>query len=141
MTPNNASIVQRVYDEILNQENRVLIDELYAADVVIHDPFMGVQTGREAFKQLLSVFDVGFPHHRAQVHQVIAEGEWVSVVHTHTATHAGVFNGLPPTGKTVTVSGVEVFRLAGGKIVEFWRHDDDLGLLMQLGAVPVPDAA
>lgn len=141
MTMTNAAIVRRVYDEILNQENKSLIDELYAAEVVIHDPFMGAQTGREAFRQLLSVFDTGFPHHRVEVQQVIADGDWVSVVHTHTATHAGVFNGLPPTGKTVRVAGVEVFRLAGGRIIEFWRHDDDLGLLMQLGALPAPAAA
>lgn len=141
MTANNTAIVRRVYDEILNQENKALIDELYAADVILHDPFMGTQTGREAFKQLLGVFDTGFPHHRVEVQQTITEGDWVAVVHMHTATHTGVFNGLPPTGKTVRVPGVEVFRLAEGRIVEFWRHDDDLGLLMQLGAVPAPAAA
>lgn len=136
-----TEIVARVYDELINRENKAVIDEVYAADVVIHDPFMGVQAGRDAFRQLLGIFDTGFPHHRVQVHQVIAAGEWVSVVHTHTATHTGPFNGLPPSGKTAVVNGVEVFRVVGGQIVEFWRHDDDLGLLIQLGAVPAPAAA
>lgn len=139
LTP--TEIVARVYAELINQENKTVIDEVYAEDVVIHDTLLGVQTGREAFRQLLSVFDTGFPHHRVQVHRVMVDGEWVSVLHTHTAAHTGVFNGLPPTGRTAQVDGVEVFRVVGGRIVEFWRHDDDLGLLRQLGALPAPAAA
>lgn len=140
-TETNRTLVARSFVEVINEENRAVIDEIYSPQVVIHDPFRGVQAGRDAFRQLLAAFDIGFPHHRVQVHQMIVDGDWVSVVHTHTATHAGVFNGLPPTGRTVVVNGVEVYRVVGGQIVEFWRHDDDLGLLLQLGAIPAPAAA
>jgi hypothetical protein len=49
--------------------------------------------------------------------------------------------GMPPTAKTAIVNGIELFRLQQGKIVEFWRKDDDVSLLMQLGALPMPQAA
>jgi steroid delta-isomerase-like uncharacterized protein len=137
----NKATIMRVYDELLNQEKKSVIDEIYAADVIVHDPFMGTVTGRDAFRQLLGMFDAAFPGHRAQVHHILAEGNLVAVVHTHTAKHTGQFMHLAPTGRNISVNGIEVFRMADGKIAEFWRHDDDMGLLMQLGAIPAPQAA
>lgn len=99
---------------------------------------MGTTSSVSAFKQLMSVFETAFPHHRIKVEQVTAEGDFVWVLHTHTATHTGPFMNLPPTGKTAIVSGIELFRLKNGKIVEFWRKDDDASLLMQLRALPGP---
>lgn len=137
-TEQNKAIVSRIYEELVNQEKKSVIDEVFAADAVIHDPFMGVITGPEGFRQLLGFFDAAFPGHRVQVHQIIADGDWVAVVHTHTAKHTGQFMHLAPTGKEVIVKGLEAMRLVNGQIVEFWRHDDDAGLLMQLGAMPAP---
>jgi steroid delta-isomerase-like uncharacterized protein len=129
----NKALVTRVYEELINQENPAVIDELYASDVIVHDPFMGTAHGVQAFRQLMSLFDTAFPHHRVQIEAIIAEGDYVTVLHTHTATQTGPFLALPPTGRTVVVNGLELFRLQGGKIVEFWRKDDDASLLMQLG--------
>ncbi len=137
-TEQNKAIVSRIYEELINQENKGVIDEIYAENVIIHDPFMGTMTGVGAFKQLLSVFDTAFPGHRVKVEHIMAEGDYVAVLHTHTATHTGPFMNLPPTGKTAVVNGIELFRLSDGKIVEFWRKDDDVSLLMQLGALPTP---
>lgn len=137
-TAQNKTIVSRIYEELLNQEKKSVIDEIFASDVVIHDPFMGTMAGVEAFKQLLGMFDAGFPGHRVKVENITAEGDYVSVLHTHTATHTGQFMNLPPTGKQVMVNGLELFRLQNGKIAEFWRKDDDVSLLMQIGAIPVP---
>lgn len=134
----NKAVVRRVFDEILNQDNRSIINEIYAADVITHDPFMGTVTGVDAFKQLLATFDTAFPGHRVKVHHILAEGDWVSVVHTHLAKHTGQFMHLTPTGREIAVNGIEVFRMADGKIAEFWRHDDDIGMMMQLGAIPAP---
>lgn len=134
----NKMIVRRIYDELINQEQKGVIDEVFDHKLIVHDPFMGTQTGREAFHQLLGLFDAAFPGHRVQVEVILAEGEFVTVLHTHTATHTGPFMGMPPTGKTALVSGIELYRLTEGRIVEFWRKDDDVSLLMQLGALPAP---
>jgi len=140
-TEQNKAIVRRIYEELLNQEKKSVIDEIYALDLITHDPFMGTVTGVEAFRQLLHMFDAAFPGHRAQVHHVLAEGDFVTVLHIHTGKHTGPFMGMPPTGRDIVINGVEVFRLQDGKIAEFWRHDDDAGLLMQLGIVPAPQGA
>ena len=137
----NKTIIRRIYDELLNQEDKSVIEAVFAREVVIHDPFMGTATGIDSFRQLLGMFDAAFPYHRVTVENITAEGEYVSVLHTHTATHTGPFMNLAPTGKTAVVNGLELFRLQNGKIVEFWRKDDDVSLLMQLGAIPTPQAA
>lgn len=135
-TETNKMTVHRVFEEMINQENRAVIDELFAPDVVLHDPMMGTAVGADAFRQLMGLFDTAFPGHRVAVEQVLAEGEFVSVLHTHTAVHNGPFMEIPPTGRQVKVNGLELFRLCNGKIVEFWRKDDDVSLLMQLGVMP-----
>jgi predicted ester cyclase len=137
----NKATVMRIYDELLNQEKKSVIDEIYATDLIMHDPFMGTVTGVDAFRQLLNMFDAAFPGHRVIVHHILAEGNLVSVVHTHTAKHTGQFMHLAPTGRDIAVNGIEVFRMKDGKIAEFWRHDDDIGMMMQLGAIPAPQAA
>ena len=137
----NKQVVRRVYEEVINQENHAVIDTIYAPDLVLHDPFMGEAHGVEAFKQLLGMFDAAFPHHRVSIEDITAEGDMVYVLHTHTAKHTGPFMGMPPTGKDIVVNGVEVFRMSNGKIAEFWRKDDDAGMLMQLGVLPPPQAA
>ncbi|MCA9996161.1 MAG: ester cyclase [Anaerolineales bacterium] len=137
----NKLTVRRLYDEVLNQENKAVIDEIFAANATIFDPFTGVTKGPESFRQLLNIFDTAFPGHRVTVQQVVAEGEFVSVLHTHHATHTGPFMGLPGTGKQVQVEGLELFRLENGRITEFWRKDDNVGLLIQLGIMPAPTMA
>ncbi|KPV51032.1 hypothetical protein SE17_23540 [Kouleothrix aurantiaca] len=135
-TEQNKAIVRRVYEDVINQERAELIEALYAADVVVHDPFMGEAHGVGAFRELLGMFDAAFPHHRVAIDAMVAEGDMVSVLHTHTATHGGTFMGMPATGKSVVVPGIELFRLRDGKIVEFWRKDDDVSLMIQLGMIP-----
>lgn len=137
----NRALVRRVYDEVINQEKASVIGEVFAADAVIHDPLTGTSQGAAAFAQLLGMFDAAFPHHRVTVDQVIADGGYVGVLHTHIATHTGSFMGRPPTGKSVVVNGLELFRVVDGRIVEFWRKDDDVSLLMQLGFLPAPVTA
>jgi len=137
----NGVVVRRIYDELINQENKAVIDETFAPDIVIHDPFMGTVPGVDAYRQLLGMFDAAFPHHRVTVEAIMEQGDLVCVLHTHTATHTGPFMGAAPTGRTIVVNGLELYRMRDGKIVEFWRKDDDVSLLVQLGILPAPSAA
>jgi predicted ester cyclase len=68
--------------------------------------------------------------------EMIAEGDRVMVRWTSRGTHQGEFNGIPPTGKQVTNSGINIFRIAAGKIVEVWDIFDRLWLWQQLGVLP-----
>ncbi|WP_448543466.1 ester cyclase [Roseiflexus sp.] len=134
----NKTAALRFYEEVINGEQKPVIDEICATDMLVHDPFTGAHRGVAAFKDLLGLFDAAFPHHRVVVERAIAEGDFVAVLHTHHATHTGPFMGLPPTGRSVVVNGLELFRFADGRIVEFWRKDDDTSLLMQLGLLAAP---
>ena len=60
---------------------------------------------------------------------------------TWRGTHQGAFLGIPPTGKQVNVTGIDISRVASGKFVEHWQSADNLGLLQQLGVVPPPGQA
>jgi predicted ester cyclase len=69
---------------------------------------------------------------------LVAEGDKVTKVWTSTCTHQGAFLGIPSTGNRIVVKGIEVFRIADGKIAEVWVCMDNLGMLQQLGVIPPP---
>ena len=57
---------------------------------------------------------------------------------TATGTHKGEMMGIPATGKQVTITGFDEFRISGGKITEMWQNYDQLGMMQQLGVIPSP---
>jgi steroid delta-isomerase-like uncharacterized protein len=134
-TEDNKADVRRGYEEGFNQRNLAVFDELMASDYVWHIASTTVQ-GREPAKQLISRFLTAFPDGRYTIEDMIAEGDRVVVRQTFHGTHQGDFMGMAPTGKQVTVTEIEIFRIANGKSVENWTNSDDLGLLQQLGVVP-----
>lgn len=78
----------------------------------------------------------GFPDWHSDIHMLVAEGDVVVESFTASGTHEAEFMGVPPTGRTVTLRGINIFRIADGRIVEAWSRLDDLGILHQLGLVP-----
>lgn len=132
----NKAVVRRVFEEMVDQGRLELADELIADDVEIHSPVPGAEGGREGFRRFIGGFLAGFPEQRTELHELISEGDRVAVRHTHHAVNTGEFLGMPPTGREVVVSGIEIFRLRDGQVAEFWHQDDLLGLLQQLGAIP-----
>jgi len=90
----------------------------------------------DGWKQTLGVFLAAFPDAHFVVDDVIAEGDRVAVRHTFQGTHQGAFQGIPPTGNRVAVSGIVIYRVAGDKIVEGWLNADFLGMMQQLGVIP-----
>ena len=134
-TETNKTLVRRFYEEGFNQRNLALVDELCTSDHLFHNTPTTLH-GREEFKQLLSVYLTAFPDARFFVEDAIAEGDRVASRYTFRGTHQGELMGIPPTGKHVTVTGIIINRIAGGKSVEGWLNFDALGLLQQLGVVP-----
>jgi steroid delta-isomerase-like uncharacterized protein len=133
-TEDNKAQVRRGYEEGFHQRNLAVFDELMASDYVWHIASTTVQ-GREPAKQLISRFLTAFPDGRYTIEDMIAEGDRVVVRQTFRGTHRGDFLGMAPTGKQVTVTEMEIFRIANGQAVENWTSSDDLGLLQQLGVV------
>lgn len=134
----NKAIVRRAYD-FWNTGDASAIDQLFAPDLVMHLRGRSDVAGLDAYWRYLTAFRDAFPDQRWTLEDEIAEGDKVAVLWTLRGTHRGELMGIPPTGKGVTVTGMSVFRIAGGKLAENWVQSDVLGLLQQLGAIPAPD--
>lgn len=92
----------------------------------------------DGYRQAIAVFLNAFPDSRFPMDAVVAEGDRVAVRHRLVGTHAGEFQGVPPTGKPVVVPALVIFRFAEGRVVEAWLNAELVGLLMQIGAIPMP---
>ena len=131
-TEANKSIIRRRVEEIWNQGDLAIADELIADDYLSN----GQTIGREGYKQFVAGVRAAFPDLRLTLDDLVAEGDRVAVRYTGRGTHAGAFMGIPPTGKRVTFTGIDLFRIAHGRMAEEWLMFDQLGLLRQLGVVP-----
>ena len=78
---------------------------------------------------------------KATVEDLLADGDKVIALVSYRGTHQGAFMGIPPTGKQVTVAGINIFRIANGKLVEHWGLADRISALRQLGVAPPPGQA
>lgn len=134
-TEENKALLRRLYEEVWNQGNMATVDELLATDYVLHDPAHLV-CGPEGFKAYVSAFRAAFPDLHAIVEDQIAEENMAAMRFTARGTHKGELQGIPPTGKQVILSGINIQRIANGKIVENWVSLDALGMLQQLGVIP-----
>ena len=140
-TEDNKALVRRAIEEVWNQGNVALVDDLYAPNVVYHNPGVVDVHTREDFKRLVTAFRSAFPDFQMTIEDLIAEGDRVGFRYTFRGTNTGDFvmpMPLPATGKQVTMTGIALDRLAGGKFVEILDMSDSLGLLQQLGLIPMP---
>lgn len=94
-----------------------------------------------AWEHFIATFAAAFPDIHLAVEDSLAEGDLVASRVAFRGTHRGEFQGIPPTGKQVAFSSIEINRMVGGKVAEHWVDLDLLGLLQQLGAIPAPAQA
>ncbi|MEU6256124.1 ester cyclase [Streptomyces sp. NPDC047043] len=113
------------------------IDEFVAPDVDFHAPVPMGLTGAEALKRVWEVLLRAYPDIHVALEETIAQGDKVVARNTVTGTHRGEYQGLAPTGRTVTYNEIFIFRFADGRITEIRGVVDVLAQLRQLGASPV----
>jgi steroid delta-isomerase-like uncharacterized protein len=138
----NKTIVRRFLDEAWNNQDLTILDEVIADDLVGHDPNVpgGEVRGREALKDVLRQARAGMPDARIEIEDVLGEGDRTLTRFTVYGTHRGDLFGIPASGRQVRVATLLVSRFAGARIVEEWAIKDMLGLLQQIGAIPMPEA-
>jgi steroid delta-isomerase-like uncharacterized protein len=135
MSEENKAIAQRSW-ELASQHNPDALEEVYAADLVWHEPDQEVH-GLEEAKHYYSTYLSAFPDLSFTVEDVLADGDKVVTRWTGRGTHQGEIEEFgPPTGKQIEIKGITIHRFEEGKIVEEWERYDILGLLQQLGLVP-----
>ena len=136
----NKATIQRWYLEIFNQNRLDVADEINTITYITHDlyaPPGGFGVGPQATKNIVSLYRGAFPDVHFTIEAQIAEGDKVATRWTATGTNTGSFNGMPPTGRRVTISGISIERFEDSKIAETWVNWDFLGMLQQIGAIPV----
>lgn len=135
MSERNKAIVRRAYEDVYSRGNLAIVEELVSSDFVVHLPAEDIH-GPEALKGYVTALRNAFPDLEMAIDDQMADGDMVVTRWTGRGTHTGAFQGLPPTGKRATLSGVDIDRFVDGKVVECWGFSDDLGLMQQLGAIP-----
>ena len=133
----NKAIVSRWVAGGWNTGDLSLVDEFYA-DYTLHSPGMPDVQGTEAFKAFVTMYRTAFPDIHFTLEDMVAEGDKVAWRATTRGTHQGELMGIPPTGKPIVVSSSIVSRFENGKWAEDWVLIDMLGMLQQLGVIPVP---
>jgi predicted ester cyclase len=134
------NLVRRFYDEALNGRRVQVIDELALADYAEHDPLPGQRDGLVGLKDRASMLIEGLAS-TFTVHDVIAEGDRVVVRWTNAGIHSGEFLGIPPTGRSFDIAGIDIYRIENGRMAEHWHVVDQLTMLQQLGLIPAPESA
>jgi steroid delta-isomerase-like uncharacterized protein len=132
----NKALVHR-FIEVFNDGNLDTLDEIIGSDWVDHDPAMPEELrGLEGARQLVEGYRSAFPDLHVTIEVQVAEGDEVATRFTARGTHQGDLMGILPTGNQVTVQGISIERISGGKIVETWDYYDALGMMQQIGAMP-----
>jgi steroid delta-isomerase-like uncharacterized protein len=135
MSAENEAVVRRFYEQMNNERKNDLAGELFTADHVFHDPQVPAGVGPQGVADVVAVYQEGVNGHW-HIEEIFSSGDRVVVRWTGSGTHVGEVNGIPPTGKSVSVDAIAIHRLQDGKIAESWEVWDTLGFLQQLGVVP-----
>ena len=122
-TEENKALIRRYIDQ-LNQRNEAILDELVAEEF------------REAVRQGYQRNITAFPDYTVEIQDMVAEGDQVVVEWSHTGVHNGVYDGLPPTGKTITGRAISIYRVRDGQIVDAHGFWDQTDIWQQLGLIP-----
>lgn len=131
----NIATSQRL-GEAVNSGNLDVFHELWAPNVIDHDPATDQAPGPEGFIQFFQAFRTAFPDLNVAVDHMVTDEENVAIAYTVTGTHQGDFLGVPATGRRVSARGVQISRFQNGQVVERWGSSDQLGILQQIGVDP-----
>jgi steroid delta-isomerase-like uncharacterized protein len=120
----NKALARKFFEEAWGKGNADAVDEFIAADYVMHPTPSGLPPGPEGTKQAIITYRTAFPDLQATVDDVFAGGDRVALRWSIRGTHLGDWLGVPPTGNHMAATGISVYRIAGGKVVENWTNID-----------------
>ena len=127
----------RLLLDLVNRQAFDRLGEVYAYDVIDHDPSPDHGGGFEGVLRYFDDLSTSFPDLHLEEDVVIADGDFVAMVYRLSGTQRGRFHGVAATGHRVETRGMQMARFADGKIVERWGAVDDLAILGRLN-VSVP---
>ena len=134
-TEENKATVRRYYEEVLEGGNIALLEQMTIPDYHEHDPLPGQTDGLVGLQQRVEMLRSAFQP-RFTLEDIIAEEDRVAVRWTNHGTHVGEFMGIPPTGKSFSIAGIDIHRLDDGRMAEHWHVVDLFSQMQQLGLLP-----
>ena len=137
----NNAIATRFFESVWTKGDFSVLDELIAPDATDHSMIGGkakTEKGSGSFRQIVSMFRHAMPDIKLHIDDAIFTGDKVVHRWTLNGTDTGGVMGMPPSNKKLTFTGITIVRMRDGKILERWAEVDQLGLLQQLGVVPMP---
>jgi predicted ester cyclase len=135
-TEENKSVVRNML-QLIEKGDVQNAEKYFSPNWVNHDPSLPPMQGFEGAKQLIGLWS-SFSDKKITIDDSVAEGDRVAIRFKLSGTQTSTFLGIAPTGKTIHISATGIFRIVDGKASDNWVNIDALGLLQQLGAVPVP---
>jgi steroid delta-isomerase-like uncharacterized protein len=124
--------------EFINTASEKLAEELISPNAIFHVPGRPEpMRGPAGYLAIIEMMRGGFPDIQWTLEEMVAEGDKVAARFIMRGTHQGTFFGVPPSGKKIAVQAMNFYRLSDGKFVEERGQPDMLGLLQQIGAVPL----
>ena len=142
MSMQNQAIAHRLIEEVWNGRELEVVDELLAPTFSNHDPNTpDLGTGPEAYKKLVNLYTTAFPDLRFSIEEIVSNEDTVVMCWRSSGTHNGDLMGIAPTNKKIVVGGITVNHIQNGKILDQQVSWDALGMMQQLGIVPVVGAA
>ena len=140
-TPDARALVAGAFDA-MNQRELDRLDETVASGFVRHceaTPEVDVRS-LDDFKAFLRADATAFPDNVQTVTHVAADGDLIGIFATYEGSHLGALGPFEPTGKRVKFDFAGMFRVADGKLSEFWITWDNMTILAQLGLLPAGGA-
>lgn len=133
----NVDLARR-YAAVLESGSVAGADGLFSDDFQFHPPGSPSPLTVDGWKHFTSLFQAAFPDLRYVIEETVAEGDEVGELLRFEGTHRGEFQGIQPTGKRVSFSGMSIMRMEDGRIAELWGQFDAMTMLQQLGALSQP---
>ena len=130
----NKQLVRRFYEEVYGDWNMMLVDEVVSPRFVSHDWPEDGSIGPQGFRVFYAAIRTALPDARYEVDDLISEADKVVVRWRLLGTHLGDFRGIAPSGRAITLEGIAIYRVAGGRLVERWVVTDLYGVLQESDA-------
>lgn len=138
METGSKKLLMKRFTDFINTARDELAGELISPQATFFVPGRSEPLqGPDGYQEIIAMMRAGFPDIQWTLEELIIEGDRVAARFTMRGTHHGNFLGVPPSGKTIEVKAVNFYRFADGQIVEEHGQPDLLGLLQQIGAVPL----
>ena len=135
MASGNIEIITR-FEHAFRAADQATIDELCDPGLVDHNPAPGHEPTLAGFKEKAAFFVAIFPDLVEDLQDIIASGDTVATRWALTGSQQQEFMGIPASGQTIRVEGMNFYRLKHGRVTDIWTQFDGVALMQQLGALP-----